>query len=67
MAKTNRLKLATSLIEAEILNVEKMIDTEATTGHYGKACGWQKYIEGLEKALSYLRVIDGRKGNSDAN
>lgn len=64
MAKANRLKLAASLIEAEIGVVEKAIDTEATTGHYGKACGWQKYIEGLEKALSYLKVIEGNKNDS---
>lgn len=43
----------------------KMIDTEATTGHYGKACGWQKYVEGLKKALSYLKTIQGN-GSKDA-
>lgn len=64
MAKTNKLKLAINFIEAEIAEVEKMIDTEATTGHYGKACGWQKYVEGLEKTLSYLNTIQG-KGSKD--
>lgn len=61
MAKANRLKLAASLIEAEIGVVEKAIDTEATTGHYGKAAEHQAYIEGLEKALSYLKVVDGKR------
>lgn len=60
LAKTNRLKLAINFIEADIAESVKMIDTEATTGHYGKACGWQKYVEGLEKALSYLDTIQGR-------
>lgn len=64
MAKTNRLKLAINFIEADIAEAEKMIDTEATTGHYGKACGWQRYVEGLEKALSYLKVIEGNKNDS---
>lgn len=63
MAKQNKLKLTINFIEADIAAAEKMIDTEATTGHYGKAAEHQAYIEGLEKALSYLKVIDGKKEN----
>ena len=61
MAKTNKLKLVATLIDAEIENATNAVDSEATTGHYGKASGWQKYIEGLEKALSYVRVVENKE------
>lgn len=63
MAKANKLKLVATLIEAEIENATNAVDSEATTGHYGKASGWQKYIEGLEKALSYVRVMENKERN----
>lgn len=61
MAKANKLKLVATLIDAEIENASNAVDSEATTGHYGKASGWQKYIEGLEKALSYVRVVENKE------
>lgn len=60
MARTNKLKLAVSLIENEVTETNKKIEEEAKTGHYGEACGFQKYKEGLLQALSFVRVCGGQ-------
>lgn len=60
MAKQNKLKLAISLIENEISEADKRITMEVETEHYGKACGHQKYKEGLLQALSFVRVCSGQ-------
>ncbi len=56
MARTNKLKQAIQLIENEICEAGKKIVTEAQTEHYGKACGWQNYQEGLVQALCFVKV-----------
>lgn len=64
MAKTNKLKLAINFIEAEEAEAIKVGHYEVETGNFDKAYGWQKYIEGLKKALSYLNVIEGNKNDT---
>lgn len=56
MARTNKLKLVASLIEAEIISAKIELAKEVTSCNYGKASGWQERIAGLEQALSYIRV-----------
>lgn len=58
MARTNKLKLAASLIEAEIIGAKTELGKEVTSCNYGKASGWQERIAGLKQALSYIRVVD---------
>jgi hypothetical protein len=60
MARTNKLKLAVSLIENEVTETNKKIEEEAKTGHYGKACGFQKHKEGLLQALGFVKVCGGK-------
>lgn len=60
MARINKLKLAMSLIENEVAETNKKIEDEAKTGHFGNACGFQKYKEGLSQALSFVKVCSGR-------
>lgn len=57
MAKSNKLVVAINFIESEIENAKKQINIESSTGHYEKAGGWQAYIAGLEKTLSYIHVL----------
>ncbi|MCC7515567.1 MAG: hypothetical protein IT212_12830 [Bacteroidia bacterium] len=64
MAKTNKLKLANSFIEAEITESISMINSAATRENYGKALEYQRYKEGLEKALAYLKVAEGNKNDT---
>ncbi len=64
MARQSKLKLAINFIEAEEAEAKKVCHYDVETGNFDKAYGWQKYIEGLKKALSYLNVIDGKKNDS---
>lgn len=64
MAKQNKFKLAINFIEAEAIEADKSASMESENGNFDKAFGWQKYIEGLNKALSYLCVIEGKKNDT---
>lgn len=61
MTRNNCLKTVMALIENEISVSGEKIKIEADTGHFGKACGWQKYQEGLEAALGFVRVVGNKK------
>lgn len=60
MARANKLKLAMSLIENELSETDKKIAVEVRAEHYGKACGFQKYKEGLSQALSLVKICNGQ-------
>ena len=55
MARTSTVKLIEKLIQSEIKDNDLLMQNEVDTKHYGKACGYGKFNEGLNKALSIIR------------
>ncbi|HCN19296.1 MAG: hypothetical protein A2Y08_01435 [Planctomycetes bacterium GWA2_40_7] len=64
MARTNKLKLAVSLIENVLSETDEKIGAEVRTEHYGAAGELQKYKEGVLHALNLVKMANGRTTTS---
>lgn len=65
MARTNKLKLAVSLIENVLSETDEKIGAEVRTCHYGAAGELQKYKEGVLHALSLVKICSGQDTSPD--